>query len=49
VFSESYATIGSVDSVVPVDFVITGCPPKPIDLLKGLLTLMEKAAGRAGR
>jgi Ni,Fe-hydrogenase III small subunit len=49
VFSESYATIGSVDSVVPVDFVITGCPPKPIDLLKGLLTLMEKVAGRAGR
>jgi Ni,Fe-hydrogenase III small subunit len=49
VFAESYATVGAVDSVVPVDLVISGCPPKPVDLLKGLLTLMEKAAGRAAR
>lgn len=45
VFAQSYATVGGVDSVVPVDLVIPGCPPKPIDLLKGLLTLMEKAVG----
>ena len=45
VFAQSYATVGAVGSVVPVDLVITGCPPKPIDLLKGLLSLMEKAAG----
>jgi Ni,Fe-hydrogenase III small subunit len=38
-----------VDSVVPVDLVIAGCPPKPVDLLKGLLTLMEKATGKAVR
>jgi Ni,Fe-hydrogenase III small subunit len=44
-----FAAIGAVDSVVPVDLVISGCPPKPVDLLKGLLTLMEKAAGRAAR
>lgn len=43
VFAESYATVGSVAKVVPVDLVITGCPPKPIDLVRGLLTLMEKA------
>lgn len=47
VFAQSYATVGGVDSVVPVDLVIPGCPPKPIDLLKGLLTLMEKAVGTA--
>jgi len=47
VFAQSYATVGAVDSVVPVDLVITGCPPKPIDLLKGLLSLMEKATGAA--
>ncbi len=45
VFAQSYATVGGVASVVPVDLVIPGCPPKPIDLLKGLLTLMEKAVG----
>jgi len=47
VFAESYATVGSVAKVVPVDLVITGCPPKPVDLLKGLLLLMEKATAKA--
>jgi Ni,Fe-hydrogenase III small subunit len=47
VFAQSYATVGAVASVVPVDLVITGCPPQPIDLLKGLLSLMEKATGAA--
>jgi Ni,Fe-hydrogenase III small subunit len=47
VFAESYATIGSVAKVVPVDLVIQGCPPKPIDLVKGLLALMEKATAKA--
>jgi Ni,Fe-hydrogenase III small subunit len=49
VFAESYATVGAVDSVVPVDLVIKGCPPKPVDLLKGLLTLMDKATAKAAR
>ena len=47
VFAESYATVGSVEKVIPVDLVIKGCPPKPIDLLKGLLTLMEQATAKA--
>jgi Ni,Fe-hydrogenase III small subunit len=46
VFAESYATVGAVEQVVPVDLVIKGCPPKPIDLLKGLLTLMEQATAK---
>ena len=45
VFSESYATVGSVAAVLPVDLHIKGCPPRPIDLLRGLLALMEKATG----
>ncbi len=44
VFSGGYATIGSVAQVLPVDLHIRGCPPRPIDLLKGLLALMEQAA-----
>jgi Ni,Fe-hydrogenase III small subunit len=47
VFADSYATVGSVEKVVPVDLVIRGCPPKPVDLLKGLLALMEKATVKA--
>jgi Ni,Fe-hydrogenase III small subunit len=49
VFAQSYANVGRVDAVVPVDLVIAGCPPKPIDLLKGLLTLMEKATAKGVR
>lgn len=46
VFEGSYAVVGAVDKVVPVDLHIKGCPPKPIDLLRGLMALMEKATGR---
>jgi Ni,Fe-hydrogenase III small subunit len=49
VFAESYATVGAVDSTVPVDLVIKGCPPKPVDLLQGLLALMDKATGKVVR
>jgi Ni,Fe-hydrogenase III small subunit len=47
VFAQSYATVGALDRVVPVDLVIAGCPPKPIDLLKGLISLMDKATAEA--
>jgi len=40
-FAGSYAVTGAVSEVIPVDLHIKGCPPRPIDLLKGLLTLME--------
>jgi Ni,Fe-hydrogenase III small subunit len=41
IFAGSYAVTGGVDKVVPVDLHIRGCPPTPIDLLKGLLALLE--------
>ncbi len=40
VFADSYAVLGGVAAVVPVDLVIRGCPPTPTQLLSGLLTLM---------
>ncbi len=43
-FSQSYAVVGGVSTVVPVDLHIRGCPPRPIALLKGLLALLEAAA-----
>jgi Ni,Fe-hydrogenase III small subunit len=42
-FSGSYAVIGGVSAVVPVDLHIPGCPPRPVQLLKGLLSLLEAA------
>src|SRR3974390_2588440 len=41
VFAYSYACVGAVSKVVPVDLHIRGCPPDPEALLKGLLALVE--------
>jgi Ni,Fe-hydrogenase III small subunit len=43
-FAGSYAVRGGVSRVVPVDLHIRGCPPRPVQLLEGLLALLE--AGR---
>ncbi len=43
IFAGSYAVEGGVSKVVPVDLHIRGCPPDPLTLLKGLLTLIEGA------
>lgn len=40
IFAGSYAVIGAVKDVVPVDLHIPGCPPTPMSLLKGLLALL---------
>ncbi len=43
-FAGSYAVAGGVEAVLPVDLHIPGCPPEPIDLLKGLVALVELPA-----
>ena len=45
VFKGSYAIHGGVDSTVPVDLVIRGCPPTPAQMLEGLCLLLEANAG----
>jgi Ni,Fe-hydrogenase III small subunit len=42
-FAGSYAVIGGVSQVVPVDLHIRGCPPAPLQLLSGLLALLQIA------
>src|SRR5216684_1597712 len=41
IFAGSYAVVGAVEAVVPVDLHIRGCPPRPAQLLAGLLALLE--------
>jgi len=41
VFAGSYACVGGVSAVLPVDLHIAGCPPSPTALLAGLLALLE--------
>jgi Ni,Fe-hydrogenase III small subunit len=43
IFADSYAVAGGVKYVIPVDLYIRGCPPTPIELLKGLLALLDCA------
>jgi NADH:ubiquinone oxidoreductase subunit B-like Fe-S oxidoreductase len=42
IFSKSYAVMGGVASVLPVDLYIPGCPPRPLDMLTGLLRLLRQ-------
>jgi Ni,Fe-hydrogenase III small subunit/formate hydrogenlyase subunit 6/NADH:ubiquinone oxidoreductase subunit I len=44
IFGQNYATVGSVDRVVPVDVYIPGCPPNPHALLHGILLAVDRAA-----
>ena len=37
IFKESYAVIGAVNNVIPVNYIVKGCPPTPIDILSGIL------------
>lgn len=42
VFGTSYASLGAVENVVPVDVKVPGCPPSPATLIRALL----EAVGR---
>jgi Ni,Fe-hydrogenase III small subunit len=42
IFGESYATCGRVSKVVPVDVAVPGCPPRPVEILRGILTAVAQ-------
>src|SRR5579872_4320983 len=46
-FAGSYAVVGGVSRVIPVDLHIDGCPPSPTAMLRGLLALLERVDSAA--
>jgi len=46
IFGETYASLGGVDKVVPVDARIPGCPPTPLQLMQGLTRLLDGAGNK---
>lgn len=38
---DNYAISGAVSDVIPVDVVIHGCPPAPVDIIRGILTALD--------
>lgn len=47
-FKDSYAIVGGVERVIPVDFMIPGNPPSPRRILAGLLTILGRTKTRMG-
>ena len=42
IFGESYASCGRVENVIPVDLAVPGCPPTPLELLRGILAAVRR-------
>lgn len=51
IFGQSYASCAGVANVIPVDVTVPGCPPPPIDILRGILQAvkLQPAAARRSR
>ncbi len=44
----NYATVQGIDTIVPVDIYIPGCPPRPEAVIDGLLKLQRRVQATPG-
>src|ERR1700750_2258230 len=45
IFGESYASLGRVSNVIPVDVCVPGCPPTPLAIMQGILAAIAPKDG----
>jgi len=48
IFGDSYASCGRVANVIPVDLAVPGCPPSPLEILRGILTAVRRCRSSPG-
>jgi Ni,Fe-hydrogenase III small subunit len=47
IFGENYASCGAVSNVLPVDVAVPGCPPPPIEILRGILAAVATRTSKS--